>query len=200
MDGGTPPGSPTAHAQWWSKNRPTRSPPDTTLEYAQSVISDIGDPRENHRRAEQGQKSVGGETQRPRAWERSCRHTITRRPCPAPSLSMAGRSVRSDVGNFIEHEQRGRRSLTVPFPVIGGIAHVADGCNHERCELVLLVQPSRCTWCSPRTGPPALRGGSSVDANAASDLYAAGRRTQWTRCLTVPGNPCRRFRPARRWR
>ncbi len=52
----------------------------------------VRDAGQHDGRAEQREESVGRLAPSVRAWERSCRHASTKRPWPAPSLTMAGRS------------------------------------------------------------------------------------------------------------
>ena len=102
------------------------------------------------------------EPQRTRAWERSWRQASTRSPCPAPSLTIAGRS---GIGAMLATSSRARSVGGPGTPVagscIGGVADVADRRHHERRELLLA---------------PARRADVQGVRSAAEGLEVEGRR------------------------
>ena len=137
----------------------------------------VGDARAGRRwcRRARGSRRPPGPSA-PRAWERSCRQASTRSPCPAPSLTMAGRS---GMGAMLATSSRasrvGRAATLVTGPGVGGVAHVADDGDDERRELALPaagradVERVRRRRRTPRGRVAAC----VVDARAPSVRYAA---------------------------
>ena len=78
--------------------------------------------------------------QRLRAWERSWRHASTSKPCPPPSLTMAGRS---GTGAMLATSSRANSvgDDLPPFLRAGvdGVADLAEGGHDERGELPLVA-------------------------------------------------------------
>ena len=141
--------------------------------------------------------------QRARACERSCRQARTRSPCPAPSLTMAGRS---GMGAMLATSSRASRVGGLPHPVagtgVGRVADVAHDRHDERCELPLSAS-RRADVEGVRAAAERRRDRAAVCASTPGRPRCDRRQAhpmRWTRCPTAPGGRWRRFRPADRSR